>query len=199
MQTEHVTTTALLDGLLDPQARQPWIDFDARFRPIIRGFAMKLGLTDADAEDVTQECLARFVRHYREGKYDRTRGRLSSWLVAIARNCISDLWQSRAGRLEHHGESELLNLPDTDELGSLWDEECRRVLLDHGMRELRGSTRLELKTIGAFEMLVLGQREPADVATEMGMSLSSVYTAKNRCLTQLREILARLNAVYEVE
>ena len=33
---------------------------------------------------------------------------------------------------------------------------------------------------------------------EMGMSVDSVYAAKNRCLTQLREILARLNEVYEV-
>jgi hypothetical protein len=31
------------------------------------------------------------------------------------------------------------------------------------------------------------------------MSLDSVYAAKNRCLTQLRQILARLNQVYELE
>src|SRR5688572_33473691 len=86
MVVNRPTTTALLCGLLDPAAEQSWLEFDARFRPIVRGFAMKLGLSEADAEDVTQEALARFVKYYRQGKYDRTRGRLSSWLITIAQN-----------------------------------------------------------------------------------------------------------------
>jgi len=198
MQTAGRTTTALLHGLLDPDGEQHWLELDARFRPILRGFAMKLGLCEADADDVTQEALARFVKHYREGKYDRSRGRLSSWLIAIAQNCARDLHRSRAGKRELRGESAIVDLPDNDALETLWDHECRRVLLDHALRELRDCTRLEQRTIGAFERLALQQRQPAEIAEELGMSLDSVYAAKNRCLSQLREILARLNEVYEV-
>lgn len=192
------TTTALLHGLLEPDAQQHWIEFDARFRPILRGFAMKLGLCEADADDVTQEALARFVKSYREGKYDRSRGRLSSWLISIAQNCVRDLHRSRASKRELRGESAIVELPHAGALESLWEEECRRVLLDHAMRELRDGTRLESRTIGAFERLALRQQAPADIAAELGMSLDSVYAAKNRCLSQLRQILARLNEVYEV-
>jgi DNA-directed RNA polymerase specialized sigma24 family protein len=46
-------------------------------------------------------------------------------------------------------------------------------------------------------LIAFNQKAPADIAAEMGMSVDSVYAAKNRCLTQLREILARLNDVYE--
>jgi RNA polymerase sigma-70 factor (ECF subfamily) len=198
MHHTRVTTTALLQGLLDPQGQQSWSEFDRRFRPILRGFAMKLGLNDADAEDVTQEALVRFVKYYRQGKYDRSRGRLSSWLIAIAQNCIFDLRQSRAGRREHRGESAIADLSETNSLEAIWSEESRRVILEHAMRELKESTRLEERTIDAFEMLAFKQKPPADIASEMGMSLDSVYAAKNRCLTQLREILARLNQVYEV-
>ena len=80
---------------------------------------------------------------------------------------------------------------------SLWAEESRRVILGHAMRELKETTRLDPRTIAAFEMIAFNQKAPADIAAEMGMSVDSVYAAKNRCLTQLREILARLNDVYE--
>jgi|SRR5688572_7378978 len=198
MVVNRPTTTALLCGLLDPSAEQSWLEFDARFRPIVRGFAMKLGLSEADADDVTQEALTRFVKFYRQGKYDRTRGRLSSWLIAIAQNCIVDLRQRRAARKEQRGASAIGDLSETNALEALWDEESRRVILEHAMRELKETTRLDPRTIAAFEMLAFDQRTPADVASETGLSLDSVYAAKNRCLTQLREILARLNQVYEV-
>jgi RNA polymerase sigma factor (sigma-70 family) len=198
MHHARTTTTTLLEGLLDPQGQQSWAEFDVRFRPILRGFAMKLGLGDADAEDVTQEALARFVKYYRQGKYDRTRGRLSSWLISITQNCISDLKRAKAGRFERRGESAIINLSDTNALAFIWDEECRRVLLDHAMDELRQNSRLDERTIHAFEMVSLEQRSAADVAAETGISVDSVYAAKHRCLTLLRDILKRLNEVYEV-
>lgn len=202
MQVDRPTTTALLTGLLDPAAQdaeQLWQEFDARFRPIVRGFAMKLGLSESDADDVTQEAMSRFVKFYRQGKYDRSRGRLSSWLIAIAQNCIVDLHQSRAARREHRGESAIADLSETNALEALWAEESRRVILEHAMRELKEATRLDPRTISAFEMLAFKQKPPAQIAAELGMSVDSVYAAKNRCLTQLRQILARLNQVYELE
>jgi RNA polymerase sigma-70 factor (ECF subfamily) len=202
MQVDRQTTTALLTGLLDPeaqQAEQSWQEFDARFRPIVRGFAMKLGLSESDADDVTQEAMARFVKFYRQGKYDRSRGRLSSWLIAIAQNCIVDLHQHQAARKEHRGDSAIADLSETNALEAVWAEESRRVILEHAMRELKEGTRLDPRTISAFEMLAFKQKPPGEIAVEMGMSLDSVYAAKNRCLTQLRQILAGLNQVYEVE
>jgi RNA polymerase sigma-70 factor (ECF subfamily) len=198
MRIDHPTTTALLSGLLDPSAAQSWLEFDARFRPIVRGFALKLGLSEADADDVTQEAMSRFVKYYRQGKYDRTRGRLSSWLIAIAQNCIADLRQRHVVRKEHRGESAIADLSETNSLEALWAEESRRVILEHAMRELKEATRLDARTIAAFEMIAFDQKPPAEIAAEIGMSVDSVYAAKNRCLTQLREILARLNEVYEV-
>jgi RNA polymerase sigma-70 factor (ECF subfamily) len=193
----RTTTTALLQGLLDPQGRS-WVEFDERFRPILRGFAMKLGLNNADADDVTQEALARFVKYYRQGKYDRTRGRLSSWLISITQNCITDLRKAKAGRFERRGESAIVNLPDTPALSVLWEDECRRVLFDRALAEMRETSRLDEKTIRAFELVSLEQRSASEAAAEAGISIDSVYAAKHRCLTLLREILARLNEIYEI-
>ena len=79
------TTTVLLDGLYDPANSVVWRQFDQRYRPIIIGFARRLGLTDDDAADIAQETLVRFVKEYRAGKYDRTRGRLRTWIIAMVR------------------------------------------------------------------------------------------------------------------
>lgn len=191
------TTTALLEALRDPAAQTVWGEFDARFRPILRAFAIRTGLGEADADDVTQETLTRFMSAYRKGNYERDRGRLSSWIIAIAQNCIRDLRRGLAGRLERRGESAFVEVLDSNELESIWDEECRRALLQLGLRELREETRTDPRTIRAFEMLALEKCDAGQVAAEMQMSVDSVYMAKNRCLNQLREIMERLRQVYE--
>ena len=77
------TTTVLLEGLHDASNDAVWGEFDRRYRPVVFGFARRLGLDDADAADVAQETLTRFLEEYRRGVYDRERGRLRSWLVTL--------------------------------------------------------------------------------------------------------------------
>lgn len=194
----RITTTTILDQLLDPSDEQAWAELDGRFRPILFAFTRRMGLSDSDAEDVTQEALTRFVKAYRKGQYDRTRGRLSSWLIAIAHNCVHDLRQSTNRRVAWRGESAMGELGRAEDLEAVWEEESRRVLLDRAMKELKCSSNFEEKTITAFELLARGDRTPSDVATETGMHIDSVYAAKNRCLTMLRKIVERLNAEYEL-
>ena len=49
---QTTTTTVLLEGLLDSGNEAVWREFDARYRPIIVGFARTLGLDPDDAADV---------------------------------------------------------------------------------------------------------------------------------------------------
>ncbi len=43
------TTTAMLQGLTDPDNDVVWREFDARFRPVIERFVRRMGLSEADA------------------------------------------------------------------------------------------------------------------------------------------------------
>ena len=190
------TTTALLEGLQDPADEETWRAFDERFRPILLAFGRRLDLAPEDAADAAQETLARFVKSYRGGKYDRSRGRLRSWLTGIARHCISDIRQQRAADPKR-GLSAVAEVPQESALTAIWDEEWRQEILRQGMIELRGETKTEEPTIRAFEMIAFDGRRPADVAQELGMTLNDVYLAKHRCLKQLRAILSRLEGVYE--
>ena len=199
MSNSVQTTTALLEGLFDPRNNAVWEEFHTRYSPIIVGVARRLGLSEQDAADVTQETLIKFLQEYRAGKYDRDRGRLRSWIIGIARFRVADLYRSKARRREWRGESAIEIVPDDDHMGKIWDEECRREILRQGMRELRENTKLDERTIAFFERLSFDQASPAQVAEENDVSIESVYKARQRCLTQLRTILSRLNETYEID
>ncbi|MCH7796945.1 MAG: sigma-70 family RNA polymerase sigma factor [Planctomycetes bacterium] len=191
------TTTAMLEALLDPADDEVWRDFDHRYRPILVAFARRLGLPAEDAADAAQETLTRFVRSYRDGKYDRDRGRLRSWIIGIARHCVYDIHQRRATDPKR-GMSAISELPDESTINAMWDEECEHEILRQGISELRQQTRTEEGTIRAFEMLAFDGRTPAEVAKELSISVNDVYLAKHRCLKRLREILGHLKHLYEV-
>lgn len=191
------TATVLLNGLHDPANEEVWREFDARFRPILFGFACKLGLDHADATDVAQEALTRFLTAYREGRYQRQRGRLSSWLIGIARNCIVDLQRKVAAGPHVGGVSAIGELPDRFRMTAIWEAECEQQLLTLALDALRTQTRADPQTLRAFEMLCFQNRAPADVAEALGMSLNSVYLAKNRSLTRLRAIVLELTESIE--
>ena len=104
------TTTAMLQALHDPHDVATWQEFDTRYRPVLIGFARNFGLDDADAADVAQDTLTRFLEQYRDGRYERERGRLGAWLVGIARYRILDLRRKHGRRCalgvrmqQHHG------------------------------------------------------------------------------------------------
>ena len=187
------TTTAMLDELLDPANEVVWRDFVERYRPVLVSIGRRLGLGPEDAADAAQDTLARFVRAYRAGKYDRTRGRLSTWLIAIARRCIIDVHHAGAGRRER-GLSAVGDLPDERELADLWRAECEREILRIAIERLRTETKSDERTIRIFELLVHHRREPASVAEELGVSRNDVYLAKHRTLERIRAIVERLEA-----
>jgi RNA polymerase sigma-70 factor (ECF subfamily) len=193
------TTTALLQDLVDPSNEAVWAAFDGRYRPILVGFGRKLGLGNEDAADAAQETLARFVRAYRAGKYDRSRGRLRSWLLGIARNAILDVRSAKAGRREQQAETFLGELPDDRTFDSTFEEACEQELVFLALANLRRESRADRRTIEAFELLALGGIAPADVAARLGMTMNDVYLAKHRCLKRLRTIIEELRAAYEIE
>ena len=191
------TTTALLQDLRDPANEAVWRGFDARYRPVLVALARRFGLGNEDAADTAQEALVQFVRSYRAGNYERGRGRLSSWIMGIARNCIIDQQRARAARREQRGISALAELPGDDCWAEIWDAECDREVLRQAVQVLHTETRIDAETIRAFELLAFHQLAPSQAAAELGMTLNEVYLAKHRCLKRLRRIVATLQAAGE--
>ena len=193
------TTTALLDGLHDPGNELVWSEFDRRYRPIIVGFARKLGLDDNDAADAAQETLAQFVKEYRDGRYDRNRGRLRTWLIAILKTRIAAQRRKASTRREYRGDSAVVDLEDDHQLTRIWTAERRHVLLQEALQELREKTQTTDRVIRAFELFVINQVPAAEVAAQLDMQAQDVYLAKSRVAQRLRDILRKLEDAFEDE
>lgn len=193
------TTTQLLESLKDPSNQGSWSALDERYRPVLAAFARRLGLGEDDAAEVAQLTLSEFAADYRAGRYDRSRGRLSSWMIGIARNRVADRARAMARQRQLRGESALAEVPDESTVTEAWETARQKVVFERALAVLRSETRLNDRTILAFELCALRNTPPESAAAECGMTVAEVYVAKNRAIKKLREIVSQLTREFEDE
>jgi RNA polymerase sigma-70 factor (ECF subfamily) len=190
------TTTKLLDALRDHTDEPAWAHIDSRYRPVVTGLARRLGLSESDADEVAQQTLSEFVRAFREDRYDRTKGRLSSWILGIAHNTAR-----RAVRDGHRealpGSTALSGVPDEAALRSIWTDERDRAILSRAIAILRDESSIDDRTFLAFDLSALRGVPPAAAADQCGMSVDQVYVARSRVTKRLRELAEQLTAAFE--
>lgn len=190
-----VTSTVLLEGLCS-EGDLAWSRFTARYRPMLIGFASKLGLAPEEAEDAAQETLLAFVKGYRSRSYDRRKGRLRSWLFGIARHKVADIKMRRRAELiladKSDGSAFLASIPAPGELHALWEQEWERAVLHACLGEI--AEHVDPRTRKAFELSVLEEWAVQRVAEHLGMTPNAVYLARNRVLTRIRALYARMEA-----
>lgn len=193
------TTSTILDRL-STGSDDAWGMLASRFRRPLVAFAKDVGLADADAEDVAQETLTALVTGLRTGKYDRAKGRLSTWLFGIAwrqaMNARRGLGRRRDARLMPGDNTDLLSrTPDEAEVTQLWETHWERAILDECLGKVEHE--FEPVTFRAFQMVVGLGRPPAAVAADLGVSVRSVYNAKHRVIKRIRALRAQLEEVIE--
>ncbi len=184
------TTTLLLEGLRDPSNDGAWRLLHDRCYPLLFEYGRRKGLQPTDAEDAAQEALADFATAYREGEYDRARGRLRQWLYGFAAHRIKRVQQrnQKVGHIPNaEGRTQFFNdLPAPDEIDAIWETEWER----HVLQLCREQIRREFQSdhVAAFEKYALEGLPPDEVAAVTGMSVNAVYICKSRILARLREL-----------
>lgn len=190
------TTTALLSALRDTSNQPAWVAIDRRFRPILAGLGRKLGLTESEAEEVAQQSLAELVRAYQQGRYDREKGRLSSWIISIAHHQTLALIRAR----KHAGVAGLTAISDTPDehsLRQIWNDERDRAILAQALSILRERAELDDRTLLAFELVGLRGVPVTEAASQCEMEVDQVYVAKSRVVKKLRSVVEELTAAFE--
>ena len=190
------TTTRLLDALHDRANEPVWIHMDARYRGVIAGLAKRLGLDDADADDVAQQTLAEFIRCYRQGKYDRTKGRLSSWILSIAHHTTLGVIRRRQAE-GRQAQTQIDEHLDEPALRSIWTDERDRAILGKALSMLREESEIDERTLLAFELSSLRGVPVTEAASQCGMTPDQVYVARSRVTRKLRALVDELTAAFE--
>ena len=130
-------------------------------------------------DDVVAEAFCKAARSF--SRFDADRAQFSTWVIAIARNCLSDYWKANrpASPIDEVDES---ILAAEDEYPSFDDSAGRQELLQRLLSVLNDEER-ELVYLRYYE----GKRN-VEIARELGMNASTVATKIQRALKKMRAV-----------
>jgi RNA polymerase sigma-70 factor (ECF subfamily) len=187
------TNPSLLYRLRNVDDRQAWEEFVEIYGPAVYGFGRKKGLQHADAADLTQAVFWRLALHLPRFTYDPQLGRFRAWLFTIVRNELSVLRRPRAPvGTGDSATQRFLEAQPAPEDTEAWDAACDSEVFRWAARAIEG--KVQPDSWQAFWRTAVEGRSPAEVASELGMSVAAVYMARSRVMARLREAVRDLES-----
>jgi RNA polymerase sigma-70 factor (ECF subfamily) len=176
----------------DAQPREmAWAEFHERYVPILRAIAMVTGARGADVEDVVQDVMLGFFSKAPTFVYDPSRGRFRGYLKTCAIHAVRK-------RFAREAKFKSVPIQSIDESSAQIDQACddawEKWQLERALADVRDESRDDDTAWRAFEQTVIHGRAPAEIATELGLSLSAIYKARDRLAAALRKRLEQLRA-----
>jgi RNA polymerase sigma-70 factor (ECF subfamily) len=167
-----------------------WKDLTDLYRPLILGWLNRQGVAAVDLEDLSQDVLLSVVKSLPTFEHSGHRGAFRAWLRTIVCRRTTDYWRATDASTQASGGSgataalQQIADPDSD-LNRQWDEEHDHYVL--GCLLDLVEEEFEPATLRAFRRLALDGASGAEVAGELGLSVTSVYVAKSRVLQRIRQ------------
>ena len=177
---DSVTSTTLLVRLKQsPSDQLAWAEFVERYGRRIEGWCGQWGLQDADAKDVAQTVLLKFLRALQTFRYDSQQS-FRAWLKTVTHHAWQDWVRGRqqvARGCEAAKNGPLESLAARDDLATWIERAYEQELLDEAVARIRG--RVQSQTWEAFRLTTYDGLSGADAASRLGMPVTSVYKAKS--------------------
>ena len=191
----HVNETAgtdeqLLTRLGDPADRDAWLEFTSMYQPLVYRVGRRLGLQDADAQNLVQEVIHKIGMKISEADFSRPENGFRRWLKTVARNAALDVMRRvrpDTGRGGSSVQLALSEIPESLELTSdvLFQRELERQAFRTAAKRIRAE--FNDATWNSFWETMVNGRSCSDVAEQLGKTLGAVYTARCRVMQRLKE------------
>lgn len=189
-----------------PDAREALAKLCQSYWYPLYSFARRRGHSPEDAQDLTQEFLARLLEKNWIGDADRTKGRFRTFLLTAMKHFLSDEWdkaraQKRGGGLSflplefHDAESRYSQEPSAnDSPERIFEVRWALALLERVVHDLRAEYEREGKAelFAALHPCLVGERtaQPyAALAKSLESSESMVKSAVHRLRQRYRQLL----------
>jgi RNA polymerase sigma factor (sigma-70 family) len=199
------TRSSLLRRVKNTEHQQSWQEFHDIYRSLIFAVARKAGLTEDEADEVVQETLIAASRHLPEFRYDPKVCSFKTWLLNLTQWRIKDQLRKRASQSRSPAPwpdndtrtSAIDRIPDQagDQLESVWDEEWRAAWIQAALAAVKAG--LDAKQWQIFDLYVLKEWPPRDVARTLQISIARVYLTKHRVSALLKKERRRLERIAE--
>ena len=164
-----------------------WNRFVELYTPLIYYWARKSGLQPDDASDLVQEVLTMLVRKMPEFRLNPEKS-FRGWLRTVTMNKYRELRRRKSIKVVDASTSELANIADPAE--EFWDTLYPGQLVARAMQ--MAEPMFETTTWKALNEYVRGECAANQAAEKYGVSVWTVYSAKSRLLSHLREQLEGL-------
>jgi RNA polymerase sigma-70 factor (ECF subfamily) len=193
--TLPTTRVTLLTQLRqDPSDQAGWEEFVERYGRHIYRWCRRWRLQDADAEDVTQDILAKLSQKLRAFSYDPSRS-FRGWLKTVAHHAWRDFEDGRRRRTHAAaGDSEvrelMLSLEAREDLVQKLEEAFDLELLEAA--KVRVRLRVAPHTWEAFRLTALEGLPAPEVAARVRLQVAMVYVARSKVQKMLREEIGKL-------
>ena len=182
MSDELKTSAAMFEEMRDPSNREAKERFCRRYQTMIMTLCHKRGLQDADAADVTQGIMLILLDLMPEFIYDPNKGRFRDWVSVITRNaCFQFLARDESRKYRPL----LDDVQARHDLEQSLEEHARIEALHAAMEEVR--KRVSPRDWGIFHQLSFEGRSGAELAKELGMTISAVFKAASRVRKKVAE------------
>jgi len=192
------TRASLLGRLRNWNDADSWEEFTETYSRLIRGVAVKAGLTVTEARDVEQETLLCVAKTIHEFESNPNRGTFKSWLLNLTRWRIADQFRKRDRALPNlpsegtsTGTPTIERLAGADDVEAAWDAEWQKNILDTAL--VRVGRRVKPKHLQIFDLYALRHWPAGKVARELGVSRVQVYLVHHRLTKQVKSEIEYLS------
>ena len=194
------TRHSLVKRLRDADDQESWRQFFETYWKLIYSFAIKLGCSDAEAEEVVQETIISVARKMPAFKYDPAVCSFKGWLMHVTNKRVIDQLRKRNHRLlpkiSGADDSSLgttfANVADPAglELEMIWKDEWQKNLLDAALERVK--RRVKAQHYQIFYLLMVKKQSVAQVSAILGINRAQIYLTKHRVGTLVKREVANL-------
>jgi len=189
------TRETLLERLRDLDDHASWQEFFDTYWKLIYCAAIKLGLSDQEAEEVVQETIIGVARKMETFRYDPQTCSFKGWLMHITRRRVIDRLRKRQSqpqafvplRADTTTNGTPLQIADAaaeQAFESMWDEEWEKNLMDAALERVKKKVKPEYYQI--FYLHSLKNMPARDIAQLTGASMAKVYVVRHRVARMVR-------------
>ena len=181
-----------------------WNEFYLFYWPFVLAIGQNLGMMPDECKDLMQEIMMTLFNGKEILRYDASKGRFRTYFGSIVRHKAIKMIRESA-RLSARPDLEAGNGPgaapsaldslsdypgEHDPFQRMFDEEYHKCLLSLALNELR--KHVEPETYDIFEMVVLQERSPKEVAEHLGVGRAVIDVYCSRCRKKLQRIVSEI-------
>lgn len=165
-----------------------WAEFLKIYQPVVHRMALRRGLQEADTQDVVQQVFMSIANSIEGWESRPNTPPFRAWLITIARNAITKAL-IRGSKAKGSGTSSvaemLASYAQPEATASEILVEVRKEIIRWATEQVRPEFSDEIWRL--FQLTAIEGFQIAEVAQSTGRSVGSIYIARFRIVTRLRE------------